>query len=320
MRRKIIVALVLATACMSAGCQKKVAKVETIQTSAVMGAAEGTVTFEEGKEPEIEIKEIRSYLGEEIDYSNGIDVENVELFDDFQMWVDATAVDIYTVGRYTAVYRFLYDEKEVEKSVGVTILAKEDSVGEQNGGVSAGSNGSAGTSGSLGGEAAGPSGAGGDSSGASDGVQTPTAGSSQEIIYVDEDGEQVTLGTTATPTQPGNDNNSNPAQPGQPQTGQSQPAQPQGGQTQTGQTASKEIITTKGSQTLKPSTIGYTNIELLSGNYVKIKCTSAKYIISTRTDQSQTVKNGVTYQVSKLIVTYNTGAEQILETVEQAIG
>lgn len=78
-------------------------------------------------------------------------------------------------------------------------------------------------------------------------------------------------------------------------------------------------MTTQRTATKSPSTIGYTNIELLSGNYVKIKCTDAKYIVSTRTDNSQTVKNNQTYNVSKLIITYNTGAEQVLETVEKAV-
>ncbi len=52
---------------------------------------------------------------------------------------------------------------------------------------------------------------------------------------------------------------------------------------------------------------------------MKLKCTSARYIVSTRTDESQTVKNDRTYQVSKLVITFNTGEERVLETVEKAV-
>ena len=52
---------------------------------------------------------------------------------------------------------------------------------------------------------------------------------------------------------------------------------------------------------------------------MKLKCTSAKYIVSTRTDESDAEKNGKMYHVSKLIITYNTGDEQVLETVEKAV-
>ena len=61
------------------------------------------------------------------------------------------------------------------------------------------------------------------------------------------------------------------------------------------------------------------NIELLSGSVVKIKCTSSKYIVSTHTELSTAEKNGVNYNVYKLVVTYNTGAQQVLETYEEKI-
>ena len=52
---------------------------------------------------------------------------------------------------------------------------------------------------------------------------------------------------------------------------------------------------------------------------MNISCSTNKYIISTRTDESTVQKNGHNYKVTKLIVLFNTGAEQTLETVEKKI-
>ena len=71
--------------------------------------------------------------------------------------------------------------------------------------------------------------------------------------------------------------------------------------------------------TTKSAGVPVAEIELLSGEIVSINCTVDKYIISTRTDISTITRDGVTYQVEKLIITYNTGAEQVLETVEKKI-
>lgn len=60
-------------------------------------------------------------------------------------------------------------------------------------------------------------------------------------------------------------------------------------------------------------------IQLLSGEVVSINLTNSKYIVSTRTDVSEVTRNGIKYSVEKLIITYNTGTEQILETIEKKI-
>ena len=90
------------------------------------------------------------------------------------------------------------------------------------------------------------------------------------------------------------------------------------GGSQTKPTAPKELIT-DGSKTYRVSKIPNATIELLSGDVVTISCSTNKYIVSTRTDESTVQKNEHNYKVTKLIVLFNTGAEQTLETVEKKI-
>lgn len=60
-------------------------------------------------------------------------------------------------------------------------------------------------------------------------------------------------------------------------------------------------------------------IELMSGKVVQIKCTTERYIVSTRTDSYNIEKNKKKYNVKKLIVVFNTGEEQVLETIQKKI-
>lgn len=60
-------------------------------------------------------------------------------------------------------------------------------------------------------------------------------------------------------------------------------------------------------------------IELLNGDAVTISCSTDHYIVATRTDTSTINKNGHNYEVSKLVVVFNTGKEQTLDTLEKKI-
>ncbi len=60
-------------------------------------------------------------------------------------------------------------------------------------------------------------------------------------------------------------------------------------------------------------------IELLSGKKATVPCSTARYIKSTKTDSYNIKKNGNKYQVSELIVVFNTGEEQVLETIQKKI-
>jgi hypothetical protein len=80
---------------------------------------------------------------------------------------------------------------------------------------------------------------------------------------------------------------------------------------------SQRVLITGESITYKNKNIPNAVIELLSGDVVTISCSTDKYIVSTRTDESQVTKSGHNYKVTKLIVTFNTGKEQTLETIEK---
>lgn len=317
------------------GCHKKANPANTIEYSNIMGIAEGTADFKSTDSPEINIKDIKSYVGQEIDYSSGIDVKNVENFDDFQMWVDATGVDIYTAGRYTATYQFVFGEKTLEKTIGITVLDRE----EVSGGLSAENQGNASNNngdsnqGSSGIDNTGESGNNQNSGNPpveNQGNVSENNGdnSSSNQGPSDENHAGVPNGGSSGENNTGSSNNgssgennigsSNNASSGENNTGSSNNGSSGENNTEAS-TEHREIVTSSQSATKKPSTIGYTNIELLSGKFVKLKCTSARYIVSTRTDESQTVKNDRTYQVSKLVITFNTGEERVLETVEKAI-
>ncbi len=84
-------------------------------------------------------------------------------------------------------------------------------------------------------------------------------------------------------------------------------------------TTSKTLITDGSTNSYGTAKIPNAVIELMSGDVVTISCSTQKYIVATRTDESQTEKNGHNYKVTKLIVVFNTGAEQTLETVEKKI-
>jgi len=352
------------------GCHKKASPAGTIEYSSVMGIAEGTADFKSADSPKIDIKDIKSYVGQEIDYSSGIDVKNAEDFDDFQMWVDATKVDIYTVGRYTATYQFVFGEKTLEKTIGVTILERE----EVSGGLSAenqenasDANSSASNLGLSGGNSAEYAGEAGNSQSSSEISETNQGNASDENngdISLNQDppdgnnagssnggssagnGSGSSNGGSSAGNDSGSSNVGSSAGNGSGASNGGSSAGGNAGGSSAGNNAGsssggngsgtsnggssagsstdaptehREIITSSQSATKKPSTIGYTNIELLSGKYVKLKCTNARYIVSTRTDESQTIKNDRAYQVSKLVITFNTGEERVLETVEKAI-
>ena len=335
------------------GCGKEETD-ETPRTDTSFGAekgiAAGIADFSED-EPEISIKNIVTYVGEEIDYSSGIEVSNTERYEDFQMWVDASAVDIHTIGSYEAVYRFIYGDNQKEVKVVVSVIENPNGADEPSGasiamgnsnngsnnaenngsGSNDGNNSNAGNvngSGSAGGEnanggnnAEGSNGNnnGGSSSGNGNGEN---AASNNGSANGNNSGNSNNAGNGGCSSNGGSASGNNGSSNGS-NAGGSGGRNNSGnsGQSSTAQTttARRQIVTSTGVSSTKSYSLGYMNIELLSGTTVKIKCTSSKYIVSTHTDKSQTTKNGVNYNVYKLIVRYNTGAEQVLETYEEKI-
>ncbi len=307
------------------------------------GIVAGMADFSED-EPEISIKNIVTYVGEDIDYSTGIEVSNTEKYEDFQMWVDATAVDIHTVGTYEAVYKFVYGDETKEVKVVVSVIEKVagadepsgDTIGNgntNNTGSNAGNGGSsenAGNSvnsgdgsGNSGNSAHNGDGSGNSGNSANSGDGSGNAGNSANsgdgsgnagngVNSGDGNGNSGNSANNSGGSNGGNGSSSNGG------AANSTAKATQGSTSQT-TTARRQIVTSSGQNDTKSYSLGYMNIELLSGSVVKIKCTSSKYIVSTRTDVSTTTKDGVNYNVYKLVVTYNTGAEQVLETYEEKI-
>lgn len=329
MRKKVLI-FVSVFMLMLAGCGKE----DTLQSPKTddvfgveKGIAAGIADFSED-EPEISIKNIVTYVGKEIDYSTGIEVSNTEKYEDFQMWVDASAVDIHTVGSYEAVYRFVYGDKTKEIKVIVSVIENTETANEpsgdsiasgqanngngssgNNGGNSAGNNSSGNNNGngSAGNNSAGNGNEGnngGNNSGGNNGGNGNNNGGANGDINNNNGGQNKT-DVTQPPDIP-NPTAGNTADPTQNSTAQTT-------------TARRQIVTSSGQIDTKTYSLGYMNIELLSGSVVKIKCTSSKYIVSTHTELSTAEKNGVNYNVYKLVVTYNTGAQQVLETYEEKI-
>lgn len=329
MRKKVLI-FVSVFILMLAGCGKE----DTLQSPKTddvfgveKGIAAGIADFSED-EPEISIKNIVTYVGKEIDYSTGIEVSNTEKYEDFQMWVDASAVDIHTVGSYEAVYRFVYGDKTKEIKVIVSVIENTETANEpsgdsiasgqanngngssgNNGGNSAGNNSSGNNNGngSAGNNSAGNGNEGnngGNNSGGNSGGNGNNNGGANGDINNNNGGQNKT-DVTQPPDIP-NPTAGNTADPTQNSTAQTT-------------TARRQIVTSSGQIDTKTYSLGYMNIELLSGSVVKIKCTSSKYIVSTHTELSTAEKNGVNYNVYKLVVTYNTGAQQVLETYEEKI-
>lgn len=220
--------------------------------------------------------------GSDIDYTSGIKTSGET--DDYSLEVNAVNVRNDKPGTYTANYTVKSGGSTYTDSIKVTISDNGKNAQEaENHGNSDSENGQAGNSAANAGDI--NSGSNSDNNGAGGGNTSNNGNASN------------------------NNGNSN--------SGNNSNSESNGGG-QTKPTAPKELIT-DGSKTYRVSKIPNATIELLSGDVVTISCSTNKYIVSTRTDESTVQKNGHNYKVTKLIVLFSTGAEQTLETVEKKI-
>lgn len=306
------------------GCGK-----EDTQYGNEIGTVDGKINFD-GTEPEIVLSNIKSYVGEEIDFLSGIEVGNIDENKDMETWVDSSLVDIFTPGDYKATYTIKYEGKEYTKDIVVTIIAKENS-GESNGtpkdnsqettangnenvpngnGSQNNTNTSNGNSGQNNSNV--PNG-----NGSQNNTNTPDRNDSQSNTNTPNgNGSQD---ATSKPNS-GNQSDNKP----QPTTkNTNQPTTKNTNQTTTKNTnqttAKRQIVTSSGNATTAYQELGYYSIELLSGKTVKLKGSTSKYIVSTHTDISYVTKNNNKYKVSKLIVNFNDGTSRVLETVEEKV-
>lgn len=293
-----------------AGCGK-----EDTQYGNEIGTVDGKINFD-GTEPEIALSNIKSYVGEEIDFLSGIEVDNIDENKDMETWVDSSLVDIFTPGDYKATYTIKYKGKEYTKDIVVTIIAKENS-GESNGTPKDNSqettaNGNENVPNGNGGQQANintPDNNGGqnnaNTSNGNDGqnnTNTPNGNGSQSNTNTPNGNSSQN--TTSKPNS-GNQSNNNKPQQTTKNTNQT--------------TAKRQIVTSSGNATTAYQELGYYSIELLSGKTVKLKGSTSKYIVSTHTDISYVTKNNNKYKVSKLIVNFNDGTSRVLETVEEKV-
>lgn len=303
-------AVLFVAALVLAGCGK-----EDTQYGNEIGTVDGKINFD-GIEPEIALSNIKSYVGEEIDFLSGIEVDNIDENKDMETWVDSSLVDIFTPGDYKATYTIKYKGKEYTKDIVVTIIAKENS-GESNGTPKDNSqettaNGNENVPNGNGGQQANintPDNNGGqnnaNTSNGNDGqnnTNTPNGNGSQSNTNTPNGNSSQN--TTSKPNS-GNQSNNNKPQQTTKNTNQT--------------TAKRQIVTSSGNATTAYQELGYYSIELLSGKTVKLKGSTSKYIVSTHTDISYVTKNNNKYKVSKLIVNFNDGTSRVLETVEEKV-
>lgn len=291
----VMLVITLQTACGNSDDNKT----PTISYGPEVGFAGGNVDLS-GDNPIVDISNIKSPVGENIDFLSGVVIANEDSFSDLEVWADASLVDIFTPGNYKATYTFNYNGKSITKDITVTIFEPEtepsasETIG--NGGTTIQQTSSSNTTSPA---------------------STPGL-SENNTTYPNVSSENNTTDTNVSSenntTTSGSSSGNNATTPANQAT-----TIPQATTTPQAASSTREIITTKGNSTTESKNIGNYTIELLSGKTITIKNTTSKYIVSTRTDISTITRNGKNYRVSKLIITYNTGAEQVLETLEERI-
>lgn len=284
-------ALVLATGSITA-CGKK----KKISYGDTKGVVTGSLDINDNG-VKFNLDNVIAPAGSDIDYTSGIKTSGET--DDYSLEVNATNVRNDKPGTYTANYTVKSGGGTYTDSIKVTISDNGKNTQEaENQGISGSENGQS------------------DNSDANTGdMNSDNNGGSAS----DNNGSAVNNGGGNNGAGGGNNSNNGNASNnnGNSNSGNNSNSGSNGG-SQTKPTAPRELIT-DGSKNYGVSKIPNATIELLSGDVVTISCSTNKYIVSTRTDESTIQKNGHNYKVTKLIVLFNTGAEQTLETIEKKI-
>lgn len=263
-KRPVVCAVITVMAvCMLYGCGKE----KKISYGKEPGVATGTVDFSKDK-PEINIDNIISPIGADIDYTSMLDLSKGE--EDYSVQVNASGVKYDKPGTYNVEYKFKYGDDTYTDNVKVTITDDEDvSIGAVN----------------------------------QDQIISSDPGVPNEINPDNSGGSQPGGAEQNPGSQPEQNPGGQPGQNDQPEQG----------------TTRRELITDPANQLWQDSDIPNAVIELLSGDVVTISCSTSKYIVATRTEKSDIKRNGRLYEVKKLVVEFNTGATQVLETVETLV-
>lgn len=292
-------ALVLVIGSMTA-CGKK----KKISYGDTKGVVTGSVDINDNG-VKFNLDNVIAPAGSDIDYTSGIKTSGET--DDYSLEVNATNVRNDKPGTYTANYTVKSGGSTYTDSIKVTISDNGKKTQEaENQGISGSENGQSGNSDTNAGDINSGSNSGNNGGNASDNNGSAVNNGGGNNSGSNGAGSGNTSNNGNASNNNGSSNSGNNSNSGS------------NGGSQTKPTGPKELIT-DGSKTYGVSKIPNATIELLSGDVVTISCSTNKYIISTRTDESTVQKNGHNYKVTKLIVLFNTGAEQTLETVEKKI-
>lgn len=292
-------ALVLVIGSMTA-CGKK----KKISYGDTKGVVTGSVDINDNG-VKFNLDNVIAPAGSDIDYTSGIKTSGET--DDYSLEVNATNVRNDKPGTYTANYTVKSGGSTYTDSIKVTISDNGKKTQEaENQGISGSENGQSGNSDTNAGDINSGSNSGNNGGNASDNNGSAVNNGGGNNSGSNGAGSGNTSNNGNASNNNGSSNSGNNSNSGS------------NGGSQTKPTGPKELIT-DGSKTYGVSKIPNATIELLSGDVVTISCSTNKYIVSTRTDESTVQKNGHNYKVTKLIVLFNTGAEQTLETVEKKI-
>lgn len=285
-KRICILALVVFTAgAMISGCKDKKKKIKYGKTE---GVVSGSITIDE-EELDIKIDNVIAEAGSDIDYTSGIEVEGDG---EYSVDVNASNVRYDTPGTYTATYNVTSGNKTYSEDIKVTIKDNKNKKEEP------------------------------DSS-----EMKIENQNNQEVNQSGNNGAGIKPNSPETTAKQNNSQGGGNTKPTNNQSGGSikptnPPAtKPTGNQSGTNKetTSKRVLITEEKTTTYKNVSIGNSSIELLSGDVVTIKCSTNKYIVETKTVESEITKGGHKYKVTKLVVVFNTGAEQTIETIEKRI-
>ena len=264
-----------------AGCGKK----KKLHYGDTEGVVSGNITFNDDK-ADFKLDNVIAPVGTDIDYTSAITTSGEG--EDYSMEVNATNVKYDKPGTYTAHYTVKSGSNTYTDSIKVTITDKNNSTddlsydkGSENLNVS-------------------------DNQGNNAGVNSGSSNNQGGNSNSNNNSNPINQGGNGSSPSGGTDNSGN----GSGNNEQNNPTQ---------ETGKKVLITNGESITYEKKDIPNAVIELLSGDVVTISCSTNKYIVSTRTEETQTQKNGKNYKVTKLIVKFNTGNEQTLETIEKRI-
>lgn len=248
------------------------------------GVVSGNITLNENG-ADFKLDNVIAPAGTDIDYTSAIVTSGEG--DDYSVEVNASNVKYDKPGTYTAQYKVKSGNNTYTDSIKVTITDNKNSSGDISNADVSNNNANV-----------------GDNFGGSDNSGNNSGGSGNS----GNNDNPVNQGGNSNPPSGGNNNSGNGG--GNANQGQNPPTE----------TTGKKVLITNGETvTYEKKDIPNAVIELLSGDVVTISCSTSKYIVSTRTEETQAQRNGHNYKVTKLIVTFNTGKEQTLETIEKRI-